>query len=128
MTAPRIVERIGTTRVVVSGLTLMAITFAWIFTQLSPEAQALAGESVVAAQRVANDLGAAAPGYLNEVSDAFMSGFNIASLAVAVVAAAGAIFTAKFLPAQAGGNPDRRDPEPTPPDTPLDRPISGVDR
>ena len=50
---------------------------------------------------MAGDLGTAAPAYLAEVSDAFMSGFGTASLVVAFVAAAGALFAAKFLPARA---------------------------
>ncbi|MDH3754163.1 MAG: MFS transporter [Acidimicrobiia bacterium] len=186
--APRVVERAGTTRVVMAGLTLMAIAFAWIsansattsyseiigqmillggglgfttapatesimgslskdkagvgsavndttrelggtlgvavigsvfssvyadaladgpvFGQLPVEAQTLTAESVGAAQIVANDLGTTAPGYLVEVSDAFMSGFGTASLVVAFVAGAGALFAAKFLPAQAADTAD----------------------
>ncbi len=178
--APRVVERVGTTRVVTTGLALMAITFAWIstvsastpypqivgqmillgsglglttaaatesimgslsadkagvgsavndttrelggtlgvavvgsvfssvyasalsdgpvFAQLPTETQALTEESVGAAQIVAGELGAAAPAYLAEVSDAFISGFGVASLVVAGIAGAGAVFAAKFLP------------------------------
>lgn len=47
------------------------------------------------------DLGATAPAYLAEVGEAFMSGFGVASLVVAAVAGAGAVFAAKFLPARA---------------------------
>ena len=72
-----------------------------VFAQLPTETQALTEESVGAAQIVARDLGATAPAYLAEVSDAFMSGFGVASLVVAVIAGAGAVFAAKFLPAQA---------------------------
>ena len=72
-----------------------------VFAQLSTETQAVTEESVGAAQVVGGDLGATAPAYLAEVSDAFMSGFGVASLVVALVAGAGAVFAAKFLPAQA---------------------------
>ncbi len=72
-----------------------------VFAQLSTETQSLTEESVGAAQIVAGDLGTAAPAYLAEVSDAFMSGFGTASLVVALVAGAGAVFATKFLPAQA---------------------------
>jgi len=181
--APRVVDRAGTTRVVTTGLALMAIAFTWIsansaitgypeivgqmillggglglttapatesimgslsvdkagigsavndttrelggtlgvavigsvfssvyadaladgpvFTQLAAEAQVLTEESVGAAQIVASDLGPVAPAYLTEVSDAFMSGFGVASLVVVFVAASGAVFAAKFLPARA---------------------------
>lgn len=181
--APRVVERNGTTRVVVTGLAMMAIAFAWIsansavtsyseivgqmillggglglttapatesimgslsadkagigsavndttrelggtlgvaiigsvfssvyanalsegivVAQLPTEARELTEESVGAAQVVVGELGAAGPAYLAEVNDAFMSGFGVASLVVAFVAAAGAGFAAKFLPAHA---------------------------
>jgi EmrB/QacA subfamily drug resistance transporter len=181
--APRVVERVGTTRVVMTGLASMAATFAWIstnsattsyleivgqmillggglglttapatesimgslsvdkagvgsavndttrelggtlgvavvgsvfssvyagalrdgpaFAKLPDDAQVLTEESVGAAQIVAGDLGTAAPAYLSEVSDAFMSGFGVASLVVAFVAAFGALFAWKFLPARA---------------------------
>ena len=69
------------------------------FAQLPSETQALTEESVGAAEFIAGDPGAAA--YLAEVSDAFMSGFGVASLVVAAVAGAGAVFAAKFLPARA---------------------------
>lgn len=63
--------------------------------------QILTEESVGAAQIVAGDLGSAAPAYLSEVSDAFISGFGVASLVVSFVAAGGALFAWKFLPARA---------------------------
>jgi hypothetical protein len=72
-----------------------------VFAQLPTETQSLIEESVGAAQIVAGDLGTAAPAYLAEVSDAFMSGFGTASLVVALVAGAGAVFATKFLPPQA---------------------------
>ena len=180
--APRIVERVGTTRVVVAGLSLMAIAFTWISTvsattsyteivgqmillgsglglttapatesimgslsadkagvgsavndttrelggtlgvavvgsvfssvyiaalddgelvpSLPDEARHLTEESVGAATLVAPDLGPQAQAYLAEVSDAFISGFGVACLVVAGVAAAGALFAGRFLPAR----------------------------
>ena len=71
------------------------------FAELPSEAQVATEESVGAAQVVANELGATAPAYLTEVSDAFLSGFGAASLLVAGVAAAGALFAARYLPARA---------------------------
>lgn len=180
--APRIVERVGTTRVVVAGLGLMAIAFTWISTvtattsyteivgqmillgsglglttapatesimgslsadkagvgsavndttrelggtlgvavvgsvfssvyiaalddgevvpALPDEARHLTEESVGAAGLVAPDLGPQAQAYLAEVSDAFISGFGVACLVVAGVAAGGALFASRFLPAR----------------------------
>lgn len=180
--APRIVERVGTTRVVASGLALMAVMFVWtstvsattsylviagqmivlgtglglttapatesimgslsrdkagvgsavndttremggtlgvavvgsvfssvyiaalddaeVIATLPPEVQEITEESVAAASIVAPDLGATAPAYLAEVSDAFLSGFGVACLVVAAVAAAGSVFAGRFLPAR----------------------------
>ena len=180
--APRVVERVGTTRVVVTGLGLMAVAFTWISTvsattsyteivgqmillgsglglttapatesimgslsadkagvgsavndttrelggtlgvavvgsvfssvyiaalddsevvaALPDEVRVLTEESVGAASVVAPDLGPQAPAYLAEVSDAFISGFGVACLVVAGVAAAGAAFAGRFLPAR----------------------------
>ncbi len=58
-------------------------------------------ESVAAAGIVARSLGEAAPAYLGEVNDAFLSGLGVACLAVAAVAAAGSLFALRFLPARA---------------------------
>jgi EmrB/QacA subfamily drug resistance transporter len=181
--APRLVERIGTTRVVAGGLALMAIGFAWVSTasastpyleivgqmivlgvglgcttapatesimgslssdkagvgsavndttrelggtlgvavlgsvfssiyvaaladgpvvsSLPAEARAATEDSVAAAGLVARELGTAAPQYLAEVNDAFLSGLGVACLVAAGVAAAGAVFAARFLPARA---------------------------
>ena len=180
--APRVVERVGTTRVVASGLALMAVGFAWVsaasvatpyleivgqmivlgtglglttapatesimgslpadkagvgsavndttrelggtigvaivgsvfssvyvsslddgevVASLPPEAREATEESVGAAQVVAGELGAAAPQFLTEVSDAFLSGLGVACLVVAAVAAAGSVFAALYLPAR----------------------------
>jgi hypothetical protein len=56
---------------------------------------------VGAAQFVAPRLGDLAPGYLDEVSEAFLSGMSVACLVACGVAAAGAVFAARFLPARA---------------------------
>ncbi len=180
--APRLVERVGTTRIVMSGLGLMAIAFTWISTvsattsyteivgqmillgsglgfttapatesimgslsadkagvgsavndttrelggtlgvavvgsvfssvyvgalddsdlvqALPTEIQEVTEESVGAASLVAPELGPQASAYLAEVSDAFIAGFGVACLVVAGVAAAGALFAGRFLPAR----------------------------
>ena len=72
-----------------------------IFSALSEQAQELTGESIVAAGGVAQQLGADTPAFINEVSEAFLSGLNISCLVVAGVAAAGSLFAARFLPARA---------------------------
>ena len=181
--APRVVVRVGTTRVVAAGLLLMAIAFLWIatasaatpyleivgqmillgvglgattapatesimgsvsldkagvssavndttrelggtlgvavvgsvfssvyahaldrgsvFGALPPEAQHATKESVGAAQQVAQHLGAGAPAFLDDVSNAFLSGLGVACLVVAGVALLGAFVAARFLPAHA---------------------------
>jgi predicted MFS family arabinose efflux permease len=181
--APRVVARIGTTRVVASGLALMAIAFVWVstasattayleivgqmillgvglgattapatesimgsvsldkagvssavndttrelggtlgvavvgsvfssvyahalhdgstFRALPPEAQHATEASVGAAQQVAHQLGAGAPAFLTDVSNAFLSGLGVACLVVAGVALLGALAAARFLPARA---------------------------
>ncbi len=186
--APRLVERLGTTRVVTSGLLLMAAGFVWVstasvvtpyleivgqmvllgfglgfttapatesimgsvsldkagvssavndttrelggtlgvavvgsiftsiyvdalrggpvFSALPGPAQRVTEDSVGAAGQVATRLGAGAPRFLAEVSDAFLSGLGVACLVVAGVAAAGALIAACFLPARAGQPPD----------------------
>jgi len=71
------------------------------FAQLPPEAQALTRESVGAAGIVARELGPAAPAYLAEVNDAFLSGLTVGCLVAAGVAYAGAIVASRFLPARA---------------------------
>jgi fucose permease len=63
-------------------------------------------ESVGAARFVAAELGPNAPQYLAEVNEAFMSGMSVACLVVAAVAAAGALFAARFLPARAAAVED----------------------
>jgi len=72
-----------------------------VFGQLPPQAQRVTEDSVGAAQVVATKLGAFAPAYLAEVSDAFLAGLAVACLVVAGVAAAGALVAWRFLPARA---------------------------
>lgn len=72
-----------------------------LFTALPPEAQVATEDSVGAAQFVARELGALAPTYLDEVSQAFLSGLAVACLVVAAVAAAGSLFALRYLPARA---------------------------
>jgi predicted MFS family arabinose efflux permease len=72
-----------------------------IFGSLPVEAQRLTEDSVGAAAMVAARLGPAAPGFLGEVSDAFLSGLSIACLMVAGVALVGALIAARLLPARA---------------------------
>jgi hypothetical protein len=45
-----------------------------------------------------------APTFLADVSDAFLAGLSGACLITAAVAAAGAVFAARFLPARADAN------------------------
>jgi predicted MFS family arabinose efflux permease len=72
-----------------------------VLRQLPPEAQELTRESVGAARLVAGQLGANAQPYLHQVNDAFLSGLTAGSLVAAGVAAAGAVFVSRFLPARA---------------------------
>lgn len=71
------------------------------FAALPPDAQAATQDSVAAAGAVAPTLGANAPAYLTEVSDAFLSGLSVACLTVTAVTLAGSIFALRFLPARA---------------------------
>ena len=72
-----------------------------MYGQLPPEARELTRESVGAARFVAAQLGPDAPAYLAEVNDAFLAGFSVGSFVAAGVAAAGAVFASRFLPARA---------------------------
>ena len=47
------------------------------------------------------ELGADAPAYLAQVNDAFLSGLHVGCFVAAGVAAAGAVFALRFLPARA---------------------------
>lgn len=73
-----------------------------VFGRLPEVAQEATEDSVGAAGVVAERLPEAlVPGYLTEVSDAFLSGLGLACLVTAGVAAAGALFAWRFLPARA---------------------------
>ena len=71
------------------------------FAQLPPEAQEQTRNSVGSAWTVADHLGAQAQPYLDQVNDAFVSGLSVGCLVAAGVAAAGAVFASRFLPARA---------------------------
>jgi hypothetical protein len=58
-------------------------------------------DSVGSAGTAADDLGARAQPYRDQVSDAFLSGLSAGCLVAAGVAAAGAVFASRFLPARA---------------------------
>jgi EmrB/QacA subfamily drug resistance transporter len=72
-----------------------------IVASLPDEARIATEESVGAAGFVAPQLGELGPAYLDEVSQAFLSGMSVACLVACAVAAAGAIFASRFLPARA---------------------------
>jgi len=63
-----------------------------VVSSLPIEARQATEEFVGAAQVVAGEPGGAAPQFLTEVSDAFLSGLGAAGLVVAGVAAAGSVF------------------------------------
>ena len=71
------------------------------FAQLPPQTQEQTKDSVGSARTVADHLGAQAQPYLDQVNDAFLSGLSVGSLVAAGVAAAGAVFASRFLPARA---------------------------
>lgn len=64
-------------------------------------ARAATEDSVGAASVVADRLGAGAPAYLADVSHAFLSGMRGTCLVAAGVAASGALFARRYLPARA---------------------------
>jgi len=72
-----------------------------VFAQLPEEVRHLTEESVGAARVVAGQLGASAQPYLDQVSQAFLSGLSAGCFVAAGVAAAGAVFAGRFLPARA---------------------------
>jgi EmrB/QacA subfamily drug resistance transporter len=86
---------------VFSSVYVGALQHGGVFTSLSPAAQTATERSVGAAEHVAARLGAAAPRYLAEVSDAFLSALGTACLVVAGVALFGALVAARLLPARA---------------------------
>ena len=84
-----------------SSIYLNALSDGPVVESLPAAAREATEESVAAAGIVAGDLGQLAPAYLAEVNDAFLAGLAVACLAVAGVAAAGALFALRFLPARA---------------------------
>lgn len=86
---------------VFSSLYVDSLRGGTVYEQLPPEARRLTRESVGAARSVAAELGPSAPAYLAEVNDAFLAGFAVGSYVAAGVAAAGAVFAGRFLPARA---------------------------
>ncbi|MEZ5408549.1 MAG: DHA2 family efflux MFS transporter permease subunit [Acidimicrobiales bacterium] len=74
-----------------------------VVSQLPEAARAATEESVGAAAAVAPGLGAQAPAYVAEVSQAFLDGFAAASLVAAGVAAVAAVLVALALPSRATG-------------------------
>jgi len=81
-----------------------------VFASLPEAAREATEETVGAAGIVAERIGPLAPQYLAEVSDAFLAGLGLACLITAGVAAAGAAFAHRYLPARAGGPPDAPEP------------------
>lgn len=89
-----------------------------VFSQLPPDVQEQTKESVGAARFIAGELGAGGQPYLDQVSDAFMSGLRVGSLVAAGVTLAGAVFARRFLPAHAVTTPPTdADTTPDDPDT-----------
>ena len=72
-----------------------------VFAQLPPDAQHATLDSVGAARVVAEGLGPNAQPFLAQVADAFLSGLSVGCFVAAGVAAAGAVFVSRFLPARA---------------------------
>ena len=72
-----------------------------VFGSLPPELQDATSESVGAARVIAGQLGANAPAFLAQVNDAFLSGLHVGCFVCAGVAAVGAVFALRFIPARA---------------------------
>jgi EmrB/QacA subfamily drug resistance transporter len=72
-----------------------------VFGSLPPELQEVTSESVGAARVVADQLGGDAPAFISQVNDAFLTGLHAGSFVCAGVAAVGAIFALRFIPARA---------------------------
>ncbi|MDO9175968.1 MAG: MFS transporter, partial [Actinomycetota bacterium] len=71
-----------------------------VFRSLPDDARSLTEDSVAAAGRVAPQLGTRAGEFVDEVSQAFLSGLAVSCIVVAVVAAAGSLFALRYLPAR----------------------------
>ncbi|MGI9605806.1 MAG: MFS transporter [Acidimicrobiales bacterium] len=85
---------------VFSSVYISSLEDAQTVAALPHEVQELTRESVAASASIGPTLGPDAATYLIEVSDAFISGFGVASLVVAAVAATGSVVAAKWLPAE----------------------------
>jgi len=72
-----------------------------VYASLSPELQAATAESVGAARVIAGQLGEQAPAFVDQVSNAFLTGMHVACFVCAGVALAGAVFANRFIPARA---------------------------
>ncbi len=90
---------------VFSSVYINALADGPIFSGLPQSAQHATEESVVAAGGVAQQLGADAPAFFSEVSDAFLAGLAVSCIVVAAVAIAGSMFALRFLPARAAESP-----------------------
>ncbi|CAN5532050.1 hypothetical protein BH24ACT4_BH24ACT4_13240 [soil metagenome] len=99
---------------VFNSVYLSALKGGAVVEQLPDIARQPTEDSVGAAQLVADQLPppGVAPAYLGEVSNAFLSGLGLACLVTAGVAAAGAAFAARFLPAREAEAPPPAPSEP----------------
>ena len=86
---------------VFSSVYIGALANGPIFANLPGEAREATEESVVAAGFVARELGPNAPMFLDEISEAFLTGLAASCIVVAGVAVAGSLFAVRFLPARA---------------------------
>jgi EmrB/QacA subfamily drug resistance transporter len=71
------------------------------FARLPPEAQEATRDTVGAARAIAAQLGPNADAYLEHVNASFLSGLTAGCLVAGSVAAAGAVFASRYLPARA---------------------------
>ena len=72
-----------------------------VFGSLPADLQNATADSVGAAQVVASRLGDGAPAFISQVNDAFLAGLQAGSFVCAGVAAFGAVFALRFIPARA---------------------------
>lgn len=96
----------GTLGVAISGSVfssayISSLSDSTVVAALPEAARAATEDSVGAASLVAERLGPAAPAYLADVNQAFLSGMRGACLVAAGVAATGALFARRYLPARA---------------------------
>lgn len=86
---------------VFSSVYVAALERGPVFAALPQQARDAAADSIVAAGRIAAQLGPSAPAFLAEVHAAFLDGLQVGCLVAAGVALTGAIAAARFLPARA---------------------------